>query len=241
MQANQPQQPGQPQQPQEVTAVPPPPQAPYPPAGQPPQPHYGAQGAAVNPGESMGMAALIMAFIFSPAGLILGIVSRSRSKASGMQPVGLATAAVWVSGINMILGVIGIILLIIIGATADEQTSGLGSTNGNMGSSARLGSDNTSKNSKLADKAEVAAKKAEAYFVLSGDYPKFTSDFAKYPETKLADDFVLYNGIITNTNVTYIYCGKGAAQVVYYGKSKDDLHIKALGTASKTEQCARQM
>ena len=63
------------------------------------------------------------------------------------------------------------------------------------------------------------------------------SDFEKYKESTIPSDVDVNGSMYTNTAVTYVYCGPGAAQVVYLGKTTDDKVITALGTASKTEEC----
>ncbi|RZS56305.1 hypothetical protein EV141_1762 [Microcella putealis] len=72
--------------------------APPPAYSQPAQP-------AVNPGQTLGIVALICSFFFQILGLILGIVALNQSKKVGMKN-GLAVAAIWISAILLVLGVI---------------------------------------------------------------------------------------------------------------------------------------
>ena len=80
--------------------------------GQPPygQPGYGQQGygQAVGyapqpqwgrPTNTMAILALVMAFVFAPAGLILGIVARKQIARTGEEGSGLALAGIIVGGI----------------------------------------------------------------------------------------------------------------------------------------------
>lgn len=79
--------------------------APPPTYSQPAQP-------AVNPGQTLGIVALILAFLVPLIGLILGIVARGQSKKVGMSN-GLATAAIWISVVFMVIGLIVSILVIV--------------------------------------------------------------------------------------------------------------------------------
>ena len=72
--------------------------APPPAYSQPVQP-------AVNPGQTLGIVALICSFFFQILGLILGIVALNQSKKVGMKN-GLAVAAIWISAILLVLGII---------------------------------------------------------------------------------------------------------------------------------------
>lgn len=87
----------------------------YPPA--PPAPAYSAPGTATgeDPGKTLGIVALILAFVFQLLGLILGIVARNKSKAAGYKN-GIATAAIWLSVVFMVLGLILGIAFIVGGA-----------------------------------------------------------------------------------------------------------------------------
>ncbi|MGY6497691.1 MAG: DUF4190 domain-containing protein [Microcella sp.] len=76
--------------------------APPPTYSQPAQP-------AVNPGQTLGIVALILAFFFQLLGLILGIIALNQSKKVGMKN-GLAVAAIWISVVLMVLGIIAWIL-----------------------------------------------------------------------------------------------------------------------------------
>lgn len=89
----------------------------------------------------------------------------------------------------------------------------------------------------LETQAHSVETKAEAYYAMTNDYPKSLSDFEKYKESTIPSDVDVNGSMYTNTAVTYVYCGPGAAQVVYLGKTTDDKVITALGTASETEEC----
>ena len=59
---------------------------------------------ASNAGKTLGVVALILAFIASPIGFILGLVAKSQSKKAGLKN-GPATAAI-------VLGLIGTIVIV---------------------------------------------------------------------------------------------------------------------------------
>ncbi len=117
---------------------PPPPPGPpagYPPPGHPPPGHlppgygppgypppgYGPPGypprgypmAYGRPTNTMAILALIMAFVFAPAGLILGIVARKQIRQTGEDGDGLALAGIIVGGIVTAIFVFLIVLWII--------------------------------------------------------------------------------------------------------------------------------
>jgi hypothetical protein len=83
----------------------PPDQQPYgqqygqPPFGQPPYPQ--AQGTS-----ALAIGALISAFLCSPLGIILGFVAKSQIKKTGQSGDGLATAAIVVGVVSMLLGIV---------------------------------------------------------------------------------------------------------------------------------------
>jgi len=67
----------------------------------------------VDPGKGLGIASLITAFLFAPAGVILGIFGLNQSKKAGHKN-GLALAGLIVGSVNIlltILAIVGITLL----------------------------------------------------------------------------------------------------------------------------------
>jgi hypothetical protein len=69
----------------------------YPPPGWYPPPGYGIP--ASRPTNTLAIAALVLCFVFAPAGLITGIVARRQIKQTREDGDGLALAAVIVGGI----------------------------------------------------------------------------------------------------------------------------------------------
>jgi hypothetical protein len=93
---------------------------PYGPPGYPP-PGYGASGYGmtgypavhVRPTNTMAILALVMAFVFAPAGLVLGIVARRQIRQTGEDGDGLALAGIIVSAIATALFVLVVVFWII--------------------------------------------------------------------------------------------------------------------------------
>jgi hypothetical protein len=80
-------------------------------------PAYAAPAPGVEvPGKTLGIIALIAAFLISVLGIILGFVALNQSKKAGY-PNGPAKAAIIVGIIISVLWVIGIILVAVLGAT----------------------------------------------------------------------------------------------------------------------------
>src|SRR5688500_18079104 len=73
----------------------------YPPPGYP-APGYGPPGyppaAWGRPTNTMAILALVLAFVFAPAGLIVGIVARRQIRQTGEDGDGLALAGIIVGG-----------------------------------------------------------------------------------------------------------------------------------------------
>jgi hypothetical protein len=90
------------------------------PYGQQPygQPAYGQQPgyapqAYARPTNTMAILALVMAFVFAPAGLILGIVARRQIKQTGEEGDGLALAGIIVGGLFTAIFVLLMVIWII--------------------------------------------------------------------------------------------------------------------------------
>jgi hypothetical protein len=104
-------------------------QVPYGPAGYG-APGYGAPGYGPPPGypphaygrptNTMAILALVLAFVFAPAGLILGIVARKQIRQSGEDGDGLALAAVIAGGIFTAIFVLMFVFMIIAFSSASS-------------------------------------------------------------------------------------------------------------------------
>ena len=92
-----------------------------------PPPGYGAPGhppVYVRPTNTMAILALVMAFVFAPAGLILGIVARKQIRQTGEDGDGLALAGIIVGGIVTAIFVFFIVLWIVAFATLSSTGFG---------------------------------------------------------------------------------------------------------------------
>jgi Domain of unknown function (DUF4190) len=97
----------------------------YGPPGYPP-PGYGPPGyppVYVRPTNTMAILALVMAFVFAPAGLILGIVARKQIRETGEDGDGLALAGIIVGGIVTAIFVLFIVLWIVAFAAFSDSGS----------------------------------------------------------------------------------------------------------------------
>ncbi len=101
-----------------------PPSAYGPPPGYAPQPGYGPPpgygyppppypGAWRRPTNTMAILALVMAFVFAPAGLVLGIIARRQIRQTGEEGDGLALAGIIVGGIATALFALMIVVWIL--------------------------------------------------------------------------------------------------------------------------------
>jgi uncharacterized membrane protein HdeD (DUF308 family) len=87
----------------------------YGPAGYPPPP------AAFRPTNTMAILALVFAFVFSPLGIVFGIIARRQIRRTGEGGQGLATAGLVLGIIFTAITVLSIILMVaLIGVAATE-------------------------------------------------------------------------------------------------------------------------
>jgi hypothetical protein len=70
---------------------------------------------AISNGRTLGVVGLVLAFVFSLAGLIVSLIARGQSKAAGVRNTP-ATVGVVLSIIFLVLGVLTWILLLSTGA-----------------------------------------------------------------------------------------------------------------------------
>lgn len=68
------------------------------------------------PGKTLGIVGLILAFVFSLAGLIVSIIANNQSKAAGYKN-GLAKAGIILSIVFLVIGVIVTIIWVSVGAS----------------------------------------------------------------------------------------------------------------------------
>ena len=72
----------------------------------------------------MAILALVMAFVFAPAGVVLGIVARKQIRRTGEDGAGLALAGIIVGGIATALFVLMFLALIVAFSAASSYSYG---------------------------------------------------------------------------------------------------------------------
>jgi hypothetical protein len=70
------------------------------------------------PTNTMAILALVLAFVFAPAGLILGIIARKQIRQTGEEGGGLALAGIIVGGIATALFALMILFFVVAVSTA---------------------------------------------------------------------------------------------------------------------------
>jgi hypothetical protein len=92
-------------------------------------PGYGAPGyVPVTSTNTMAILALVFAFIFSPAAIVLGHLARKQIRQTGEQGAGLATAGLWLgyifTGIGVLFCAIYVIAIIFVAGNAAKNGGG---------------------------------------------------------------------------------------------------------------------
>ncbi|MDK3258085.1 DUF4190 domain-containing protein [Blastococcus capsensis] len=93
----------------------------YPPPGYGPPGYPPAYGRSTN---TLAILALVMAFVFAPAGLVLGIVARKQIKRTGEEGSGLALAGIIVGG--LVTGFFALVVVLWVVAFATLTSGGFG-------------------------------------------------------------------------------------------------------------------
>lgn len=181
-----------------------------------------------DPGKTLGIIGIVLDIIgFSLIGLILGIISRKKSKAAG-HPATLGTIA-------MVLGIVFIVIGVVVGGVIALLTITAGQ-----------GLQERASQAAAEENAAIVVEKAEIYPTFSGNnslsYPSTIADFEKNPESSLKNNPDLTARVTDTTptdtsTVEYKRCSDGAAQVSYYDPISHHVVIKALGSASSTVAC----
>ncbi|MGW6227137.1 DUF4190 domain-containing protein [Cellulosimicrobium cellulans] len=86
-----------------------------------------------NPGQAMGIAALIAALLVWPVGLVLSIVSFSQSRKARLAPTGLAIAGLVLSSLAALFWIVVLVLVLL----APDDTRGDGSVPSTQASDSR--------------------------------------------------------------------------------------------------------
>ena len=111
-----------------------------------------------DPGRTLGILGIIFAFIFTILGLILGIISRSKSKKAGHSGT-LGTVAIVLNIIFMILGLLFAILIIAASSTVVEEIDSLETNSSAMSSEiAQDTNGNSSGNESSGEDADITSR-----------------------------------------------------------------------------------
>ncbi|GAA3929143.1 DUF4190 domain-containing protein [Actinoplanes auranticolor] len=84
-----------------------------------PAQHPGGTVAGTN---VMAILALVFAFIFAPAAIVLGAVAKRQIRQTGEQGTGLATAGFWLGIVFTVLGVLWVAFVFILAASQTTTT-----------------------------------------------------------------------------------------------------------------------
>jgi hypothetical protein len=117
-----------------------PPTGPQPQAG--PYPPYGYPYPPVQLGtNTLAILALVFAFVFAPAAIVLGAVARKQIKRTGEQGMGLATAGLVLGIVFTAISVLWILAVVVFFASAVHQINNDPYSTGAalLGARARLG------------------------------------------------------------------------------------------------------
>lgn len=89
-----------------------------------PQPGYGGPGYPPGfppPTEGTAIAALVLAFVLAPVGLVLGFVALSKIRRSGARGRGMAIAAVVVSAVALLVTALAVVALVVFSTGSEPQ------------------------------------------------------------------------------------------------------------------------
>ena len=178
------------------------------------------QQPAHNPGQTLGIVSIILSFVgLSLVGLILGIVSRRKSKEVNSSPT-LGTVGIVIGIVFTILGAI-IAALIVISMLAYTGIQDRGN------------------DSRAQSSAYTIVKRAEAYYTMNQMYPATISDFESTDESSISDSGIDVSDKTPNDSsaVQYKQCDAYSAQVSYYNTTNNTVAILPLGSASSSTAC----
>lgn len=142
-------------------------EAPVPPQA-PAQPTPYQQPAGQDPGQTLAIVGVVLAFVFSLAGLIVSIIAKNKSKSAGFKNT-LATVGIVLNVISLVLGFILIAFYALLvltayhGIQARAQTSSMETT------------------------ARSLDMKLEAYNAVKGNYPSSLAEF--FSDTNSSDPY----------------------------------------------------
>jgi uncharacterized membrane protein len=79
-----------------------------------------------RPTSGLAIGAIVAAFVFAPAGLVLGIMAKKEIQRTGADGDGLATAAIVISIIAMVIWVIALVAIVNTASTVNHNFNNFG-------------------------------------------------------------------------------------------------------------------
>lgn len=186
-----------------------------PPSSSPSSPVTPQQPTGEDPGKTLAIVGIILAFFFSIIGLIVSLVARGKSRSAGY-PTTLATVGIVLNSVFILLGLVtlGIMAAITIVAYNGIQERAQESKRTSETRQIEYASTST---------AMAIAKKAEAYSALHGSYPTALAQLEASPETALSQDeraAISPSSISDKTDKIAIYtCDEGGLAIEYWNPS----------------------
>lgn len=225
------------------------------PLPQQPQSYQGAvpntQQPVRDPGSTLAIIGVILAFIFTIAGLVVSIIARNKSRAAGFRNT-LATVGIWLNASLLVISlllILPIVVFIVYPAMQRAQQEYQSTDSDNPSSigiqhEVKPGDDlyngiaeldNIEATRNAIGNAEQVKKRASAYFTRAGVYPSSISEFSKYSESSIPSTAIKHISYTKPTatsgiKVFYQYCSSDSAQVLYYDKNKATTESLGIGT-----------
>ncbi|MBH2007062.1 DUF4190 domain-containing protein [Candidatus Saccharibacteria bacterium] len=183
-----------------------------PPSASPSSPATPEQPTGDDPGKTLAIVGIVLAFFFSVVGLILSLIAKSKSRKAGY-PTTLATVGIVLNSVFILLGIImlGILTAITIAGFKSVQER------------AEATQRTTETQQLKYDSSSVALsviKKAEVYYSLHNMYPTSLAQFDTSPETTLSQGELAAMSSIPVTDKIAIYtCENGGMATEYWDPS----------------------
>lgn len=186
-----------------------------------------------DPGKTLGIVGIILAFFFALVGLILSIISRKRSVTAGFSGT-LGTVGIILNVVFLLLNVVAIGIMAAIIIVAYNGVS-------ERAQEAKRQSEQQEQQAELYETQTLALsinKKAEAYYAFTGSYPTNISQFTEHDESRLTEDMVdalISTGPLSADSdaVHASVCGGGTGFTLeYWSPSANAPAVNALGTAT---------
>ena len=189
-----------------------------PPSSSPSSPVTPQQPIGEDPGKTLAIVGIILAFFFSIIGLIVSIVARGKSRNAG-HPATLATVGIVLNSVFILLGtvILGILTAITIVAYNGIQERARETEYRAQEQNARSQSEQNKDSTRSA--ANVILKNAMAYQALDGTYPTSLAQFSKYQESSLDEstiELISSVDITDSSNTVQVYFCNGSDVVTAY-------------------------